>query len=61
VRAGLERPQAAIALWLLSGFFALCAVLIPITNKMTEQFVSAIAALIWVGLFTYFFRTPDSE
>jgi UDP-GlcNAc:undecaprenyl-phosphate GlcNAc-1-phosphate transferase len=61
VRAGLARPQAAIALWLLSGFFALCAVLIPITNKMTEQFVSAIAALIWVGLFTYFFRTPDSE
>jgi len=61
VRAGLERPQAAIALWLLSGFFALCAVLIPITNKMTEQFISGIAALIWVGLFIHFFRTPDSE
>ena len=61
VRAGLERPQAAITLWLLSGFFALCAVLIPITNKMTEQFISGIAALIWVGLFIHFFRTPDSE
>jgi UDP-GlcNAc:undecaprenyl-phosphate GlcNAc-1-phosphate transferase len=61
VRAGLERPQAAITLWVLSGFFALCAVLIPITNKMTEQFISGIASLAWVSLFIYFFRTPDSE
>jgi len=61
VRAGLERPQAAITLWVLSGFFALCAVLIPITNKMTEQFISGIATLAWVSLFIYFFRTPDSE
>jgi len=61
VRAGLERPQAAITLWVLSGFFAMCAVLIPLTNKMTEQIISAIAALAWAGLFTYFFRTPDSE
>jgi len=61
VRAGLERPRAAITLWVLSGFFALCAVLIPITNKMTEQFISGIASLAWVSLFIYFFRTPDSE
>jgi len=61
VRAGLDRPQAAITLWVLSGFFALCAVLIPITNKMTEQFISGIASLAWVSLFIYFFRTPDSE
>ena len=61
VRAGLERPQAAITLWVLSGFFALCAVLIPITNKMTEQFISGIASLAWVSLFIYFFRTADSE
>ena len=61
VRAGLERPQAAITLWVLSGFFALCAVLIPITNKMTEQFISGIATLAWISLFIYFFRTPDSE
>jgi UDP-GlcNAc:undecaprenyl-phosphate GlcNAc-1-phosphate transferase len=61
VRAGLERPQAAITLWVLSGLFALCAVLIPMTNKMTEQFISGIAALAWVTLFFYFFRTPDSE
>ena len=61
VRAGLERPQAAITLWVLSGFFAMCAVLIPLTNKMTEQIISAIAALAWAGLFTYFFRTADSE
>ena len=61
VRAGLERPRAAIMLWVLSGFFALCAVLIPITNKMTEQFISGIASLAWVSLFIYFFRTPDSE
>jgi len=61
VRAGLERPQAAITLWVLSGFFAMCAVLIPLTNKMTEQFISGIASLAWVSLFIYFFRTPDSE
>jgi UDP-GlcNAc:undecaprenyl-phosphate GlcNAc-1-phosphate transferase len=61
VRAGLQRPTAAITLWALSAFFAFCAVLIPMTNRATEQFVTGFAALVWVGLFTYFYRTPDSE
>ena len=61
IRAGLPRPQAAITFWVLSGFFALCAVLIPITSKVIEQAVSGFAALLWVGLFIYFLRTADSD
>jgi len=61
IRAGLERPVAAITLWALSGFFALCAVLIPMTSRGVEQVVTGLAAVVWVGLFTFFYRTADSE
>ena len=61
VRAGLQRPTAAITLWALSGFFAFCAILIPLTNRGTEQIITGFAALAWGSLFIYFFRTADSE
>ena len=61
IRAGLTRPRAAITLWVLSGFFALSAVLIPLTNKITEQFIAGGSALIWVALLVFFFRTADVE
>ena len=61
VRAGLQRPTAAITLWALSGFFAFCAVLIPLTNRVTEQIVAGAAGIVWIALFLYFYRTPDTE
>jgi UDP-GlcNAc:undecaprenyl-phosphate GlcNAc-1-phosphate transferase len=61
VRLGLERPTAAIALWSLSGIFALAAIAIPMTSKGMEQVVTGLAATAWIGLFAFFSRTADSE
>jgi UDP-GlcNAc:undecaprenyl-phosphate/decaprenyl-phosphate GlcNAc-1-phosphate transferase len=60
IRAGLARPVAAVALWVLSGIFAGCAVLIPMLGKSSELLVTAIAAALWAGLFIFFIRTADS-
>ncbi len=60
IRAGVPRPMAAVSLWALSAIFALCAVLIPVTNKATEQLISGFAALAWVALFIFFANTADA-
>ena len=60
IRAGLARPVAAVALWVLSGVFASCAVLIPMLGKSSEEFITAISAALWLGLFIFFIRTADS-
>jgi len=60
IRAGLARPAAAVALWVLSGIFAGCAVLIPMLGKSSELLVTAIGAALWVGLFIFFIRTADN-
>jgi UDP-GlcNAc:undecaprenyl-phosphate GlcNAc-1-phosphate transferase len=59
VRAGLTRPASAVTLWVLSGLFALCAVLIPLTNKSTEELIVGVAAVIWVVIFGFFLQTDD--
>jgi UDP-GlcNAc:undecaprenyl-phosphate GlcNAc-1-phosphate transferase len=59
VRAGLTRPASAVTLWVLSGLFALCAVLIPLTNKLTEELTVGVAAVIWVVIFGFFLQTDD--
>jgi UDP-GlcNAc:undecaprenyl-phosphate GlcNAc-1-phosphate transferase len=59
IRAGLARPVAAVALWVLSGIFAGCAVLIE-CRKSSEEIIIAIAAALWLGLFIFFIRTADS-
>jgi UDP-GlcNAc:undecaprenyl-phosphate/decaprenyl-phosphate GlcNAc-1-phosphate transferase len=60
MRAGLERKTAAIALWVLSGFFASCAVMIPLVGKSVEEEITFLAAAVWVGLFGFFMRTQDN-
>ena len=60
IRAGLSRPMAAITLWIMSGAFALCAVLIPLLGKGSEEGLTALAALTWIGMFIFFIRTADS-
>lgn len=60
VRAGLERPTAAITLWILSAYFTLGAVLIPLTSRGIEQFITGIYTVTWIGLFFYFFKTQDA-
>jgi UDP-GlcNAc:undecaprenyl-phosphate GlcNAc-1-phosphate transferase len=60
VRGGLSRKTAAITLWSISGFFALCAILIPRTSQNLEQIIVAIAALVWAVLFIKFFQSKDA-
>ena len=60
IRAGLSRPMAAITLWIMSGAFALCAVLISLLGKGSEEGLTALAALTWIGMFIFFIRTADS-
>ena len=60
VRGGMSRKSAAILLWTLSGFFALCAIAIPRTSQNFEQIIVAIAALVWAVLFIKFFQSKDA-
>ena len=60
IRGGLSRKTAAISLWGLSGFFALCAIAIPRTSQNLEQIIVAIAALVWAVLFIKFFQSKDA-
>ena len=60
VRGGMTRKSAAILLWALSGFFALCAIAIPRTSQNFEQVIVATAALVWAVLFVKFFTTKDA-
>ena len=59
VRAGLTRPVSAVTLWVLSGFFALGAILIPLTSKSIEEVIVGLAAVAWIVIFSFFLRTDD--
>ena len=60
IRAGLSRKQAAFTLWSFSVFFAAVALMISSINIKVENYVATGAALLWVLLFTLFFKTKDS-
>jgi UDP-GlcNAc:undecaprenyl-phosphate GlcNAc-1-phosphate transferase len=59
VRAGLSRPVAAVALWLLSAFYAGCAIMIPLTHLKVEEGIVIVAGISWIALFLYFIQTSD--
>jgi UDP-GlcNAc:undecaprenyl-phosphate GlcNAc-1-phosphate transferase len=60
MRAGMERPLAAVTLWVFSAFFAFIAVLVSSLDAIMEQRVVGLAAIVWVGLFAFFIRTQDA-
>jgi UDP-GlcNAc:undecaprenyl-phosphate GlcNAc-1-phosphate transferase len=60
IRVGLSRRQAASTLWSLSIFFVAVALLISTLNTVIETYVLTGAILMWVLLFTLFFKTKDS-
>ena len=60
IRAGLSRKQAAFTLWSFSVFFAAVALMISSINIKVENYLATGAALLWVLLFTLFFKTKDS-
>jgi UDP-GlcNAc:undecaprenyl-phosphate/decaprenyl-phosphate GlcNAc-1-phosphate transferase len=60
IRAGLSRKQAAISLWLLSGFYGALAILISKTNSVFENYLVSVGIALWLTLFTLFFKQNDS-
>jgi UDP-GlcNAc:undecaprenyl-phosphate GlcNAc-1-phosphate transferase len=60
IRAGLSRRQAVLTLWSFSIFFAAVALLISTLNTAIETYIVTGATLLWVLLFTLFFKTKDS-
>jgi len=60
IRAGLSRKQAAISLWLLSGFYGALAILISKANSIYENYLVLAGTALWVVLFTLFFKQKDS-
>ena len=60
IRAGLSRKQAAISLWLLSGFYGALAILISKTNSVFESYSVIAGAALWIVLFMLFFKEKDS-
>ena len=60
IRAGLSRKQAAISLWLLSGFYGALAILISKTNSVFESYSVIAGAALWIALFMLFFKEKDS-
>jgi UDP-GlcNAc:undecaprenyl-phosphate GlcNAc-1-phosphate transferase len=59
IRLGVSRKLAAIMLWLMSGFFALLAVLVSLVSEQLEIGLVITAFIIWLIFFIYFYRTED--
>ena len=59
IRAGLSRKISAVALWLLSAFFCLLAIMLSHLNPIFELRIVVISALIWLLLFLGFMKRPD--
>ena len=59
IRAGLSRKISAVALWLLSAFFCLLAIILSHLNPIFELRIVLISAIIWLLLFLGFMKRPD--
>ena len=61
IRAGVSRPIVVVALWALTGFYAFCAVLIPLTPRKAEEIIVVTAWSTWILVFGFFYRTADES
>jgi UDP-GlcNAc:undecaprenyl-phosphate GlcNAc-1-phosphate transferase len=59
VRYGLSRKVAAIALWILTAFYGLFAVLISLQNFNYEFLILITASVIWISLLAFFLNSKD--
>ena len=59
IRSGLSRKQAAVSLWGLSALFGSIAILISKPNLLNENYLISGVGLLWLVLFTLFFRAKD--
>lgn len=59
IRSGLSRKQTAATLWVLSGVFSVIAIFMSKSNVILENFLVAVATLLWIILFVLFMKTKD--
>jgi UDP-GlcNAc:undecaprenyl-phosphate GlcNAc-1-phosphate transferase len=59
IRSGLSRKQTAATLWGLSGVFSVIAIFMSKSNVILENFLVAVATLVWIILFVLFMKTKD--
>lgn len=59
IRSGLSRKQTAATLWGLSGVFSVIAIFMSKSNVILENFLVAVATLLWVILFVLFMKTKN--
>ena len=60
IRAGVSRPIAVMMLWAITGFYALCAVLIPVIPLKAEEYLVGAAWMTWIVLFGLFLKSSDA-
>ena len=60
IRMGLSKKQAAITLWLLTIFFCAISFIISNSSFSAEGFVALCGFTIWLILFFFFAKMPDS-
>jgi UDP-GlcNAc:undecaprenyl-phosphate GlcNAc-1-phosphate transferase len=59
MRAGLSKRQAVLSLWIISAFYGFIAVAISNAPYNLENFIVAVAAVVWVISFFLFLKTAS--
>jgi UDP-GlcNAc:undecaprenyl-phosphate GlcNAc-1-phosphate transferase len=59
IRLGLSRKNSAMVLWTLSGLFVSIAIMLSTLPKEASSYLATSALLLWITLFTLFFKTKD--
>jgi UDP-GlcNAc:undecaprenyl-phosphate/decaprenyl-phosphate GlcNAc-1-phosphate transferase len=59
MRLGFSRKRTAIALWALTGYFVILAIVVSNVQYSYEGLVTSIGLLSWMALFVFFFRLKD--
>lgn len=59
MRYGFTKPMAVISLWVLTAYFSAFAIAISHAPYRFEGLISAIGAISWIALFTWFMKQSD--
>jgi UDP-GlcNAc:undecaprenyl-phosphate GlcNAc-1-phosphate transferase len=59
MRAGLSKRQAVLSLWIISAFYGFIALAISNAPYNLENFIVAVAAVVWVISFFLFLKTAS--
>jgi UDP-GlcNAc:undecaprenyl-phosphate GlcNAc-1-phosphate transferase len=60
IRLGLSRKVSVVVLWFLSVVFGILVLILTNINSHLELLIVFLSALLWIVLFTAFFKTSDT-